>query len=269
MNPGFYTMSNEDYHKEEAVSKSDLELFHRSPAHYRAKELKEPTSAMVFGAAFHTFTLQPDLFGHDFEAMPEGMNLRTKEGKDFALIAEKEGKTIIKWGDWEIMKAMGKSLNNHSTAQTLLSSKGPREISGFWTDKRTGLDCKLRADLITSESHIVADLKTTTDARLEPFMSKISNLHYHWQGAHYLQGVSEITGESHRDFVIIAIEKEPPYAVAVYRLDDAMLYCGQEELKALMDEFKECKERDNWPAYLPDEIRPISLPKWYLKNAEI
>ena len=269
MDTGFYNMPNEDYQKKSAVSKSDLELFHRSPAHYKVKELKEETPTMIFGAAFHTYTLQPELFDQEFAVMPAGMKLTTKEGKDFALIAEKENKAIVKWNDWEIMKAMGKSLENHSTAKALLSSEGPREISGFWVDERTGLECRLRTDFITSQDRIVVDLKTTTDARLEPFMSKISNLHYHWQGSFYLAGVNEITKVEHENFVIIAIEKEPPYAVAVYRLDNAMIYMGQEELKILMDEFKECKEKDHWPAYLPDEIQPISLPKWYFKTAEI
>ena len=273
MKSAFHTMSNEDYQKEEAVSTSDLKLFHRSPAHYKVKEHKPPTDPMKFGAAFHTFALQPGLFAKEYAIRPQGIDGRCKEGKDFALIAKKEGKAIVKWDDWLIMKDMKKSLENHSTAKTLLAVKGLREISGFWVDERTSLECRLRTDFILPEGEgrppIVGDLKTTIDARLEPFMKQLSNLHYHWQGANYLSGVTAITGVEHKDFVIIAIEKEPPYAVAVYRLDSAMIYMGQEELKVLMDEFKECKEKDNWPAYMPDEIQPISLPKWYFQRAEI
>jgi len=196
------------------------------------------------------------------------MDLRNKKGRDFKETAQKEGKPLIKADDYQIMLDMKKSLENHSTAKALLSSEGPREISGFWIDKRTGLECRLRADLITSQTTIVVDLKSTVDARLEPFMRQLCNLHYHWQAAHYLQGVSKITGLQHKDFVIIAIEKEPPYAVAVYRLDDAMIYCGQEELKVLMDRFRECKEKDNWPAY-SDMVQAISLPEWYFKRANL
>lgn len=268
MKSGFYSMSNEDYHKEEAVSKSDLELFHRSPAHYKAKELKEPTPAMVFGAAFHTFVLQPELFEKEYAVMPKDLKLTTIEGKAFAMTEQGNHRELIKWNDYQIMRDMMISLADHDTAIKLLQSKGPREISAFWTDKRIGLECKLRADLITSESNVVVDLKTTVDARPEVFMRQAANLHYHWQASHYLGGITAITGVEHKDFIIIAVEKEPPYAVAVYHFDDAMIYCGEEELKILMDRMKECKEKDEWPGY-QDEIQPISLPEWYFKKATL
>jgi len=269
METGFYQMTNENYHKEEAVSKSGLELFHRSPAHYQAKELLEPTPAMIFGATYHTAILQPDLIEQDYIIAPEGLDGRTKDGKVWKLEAQATGKSIIPYDDWQTIKAMKKVLQNHSTAWALLSAEGPREISGFWIDKNTGLECKLRADLISSENHIVVDLKTTIDARSEPFIKQIANLHYHWQGYWYLAGVTEITGEEHKNFVIVAQEKDPPYAVVVYRLDDAMIYMGQEEIKILLDEFRACKEADKWPAYLPDEIQPISLPDWYFKQSNV
>ncbi|GAG15220.1 unnamed protein product, partial [marine sediment metagenome] len=138
----------------------------------------------------------------------------------------------------------------------------------FWIDKKTGLECKLRADHINSDKQIVIDLKTTVDARLEAFTKSLANLKYHWQASHYLTGISEITGIEHTEFVIIAIEKEPPYAIAVYRLDDAMIYLGGEELKILLEEFRQCKEADQWPAY-PVEIHSISMPEWYMKKANL
>jgi hypothetical protein len=281
MDPGFYTsaqMPNEVYQKEEAVSKSDLTLFHRSPRRYKVKVIKD-TAATVFGSFFHPFVLQPELIEQDYVQAYEGFNGQKDRdfldgraylnGTSFKPATRQGGEIVISWKDWQTAEGMKKSLQNHSTAWNLLSSEGPREISGFWVDKRTGLECRLRADLIALATEIVGDLKTTTDARLEPFMSQISKFHYHWQGAHYLNGISEITDVKHTNFVLIAVEKDPPYDLIVYRLDNSAIYCGQEELKILMEEFAICKERDNWPGYLPDEIQPISLPGYYLKRANL
>jgi len=264
--PGFYNISDEEYHSDSAVSKSDLELFARSPAHYKAKELKEITPAMAFGSAFHTAILQPEIYAEKYVVMPEGIDGRTKAGKAIKEEAENNNQIIISWADSTTISDMRKAVRAHPTASRLLSFEGYSEISGFWTDERTSLDCRLRADRIDSENRILIDLKTTVDARLEPFTRQLANLKYHWQAAHYLNGVTQITGIEHKDFVIIAIEKEPPYAIAVYRLDDAMIYLGNEELKILMDEFRECKEKDEWPAY-PVEMHSISMPEWYMKRA--
>jgi len=269
MKTGFHNINNEQYHKEEAVGKSDLQLFHRSPAHYKAKDYKDPTPGMIFGAATHTAILQPELYVKEYAVMPEGVDKRTKHGKEIALEAQASGQIILSFADSGKIGEMRKSIQAHKTASKLIYDEGPTEISGFWVDKTTGLECKCRPDKIISAKNILVDLKTTEDARLEPFMKSLANFKYHWQAAHYLNGVTAITGIEHQDFVVVAIEKEPPFAVAVYRLDNAMIYLGGEEIKILLDEFRECKKDDHWPAYLPDEVRPISLPGWYMKTADL
>ena len=266
--PGFYNMEEEEYHSDDAVSKSDITLFQRSPAHYKAKEARKTTPAMAFGSAFHTAILQPEVYAKEYVVMPEGVTKVHKAGKAFCAEAEANDQIVLSWNDSTIISDMRKSIRAHETASKLLSFDGYSEISGFWVDEKTGLDCKLRADRIDSVNQIIIDLKTTVDARLEPFTRQIANLKYHWQGAHYLKGVSQITGIPHKDFVLIAIEKEPPYAIAVYRLDDAMLYLGGEELTLLLDEFRECKEADKWPAY-PVEMHNISMPEWYMRRADL
>jgi len=266
--PGFYNISDEEYHSDEAVSKSDLTLFQRSPAHYKAKDQKKDTKPMVIGGAFHTAVLQPEVYAKKYIVMPEGITKVHKAGKIICEEAEEKDQIVLSWADSTIVSDMQKAIKAHETASRLLSFNGYSEISGFWVDERTGLDCKLRADRIDSDNRIIIDLKSTIDARLEPFTRQLATLKYHWQGSHYLNGVSKITGIEHTDFVIIAIEKEPPYAIAVYRLDDAMIYLGNEELKILLDEFRECKERDEWPAY-PIEMHNISMPEYYLKRANL
>jgi hypothetical protein len=93
MKPGIYVsreLSNEEYHADtSAISKSGLDLVHRSPAHYYAAKLdpdrpaeKKDTPALRFGRAFHTLVLEPDLFFQEYAVLPEKVDRRTKAGKE-------------------------------------------------------------------------------------------------------------------------------------------------------------------------------------------
>lgn len=67
MQPGVYPdISNDDYHGGPGISKSGLDLIHRSPLHYRAAKTvandNEPTPAQAIGTAFHALLLEPESF---------------------------------------------------------------------------------------------------------------------------------------------------------------------------------------------------------------
>ncbi len=94
------TIGIEEYHAGPGVSKSDLDLIARSPAHYRAQKAapREATPAMIIGSAFHTATLEPEKFDLEFAVAPEGIDRRTKAGKEewAAFEAASAGKTVLK-----------------------------------------------------------------------------------------------------------------------------------------------------------------------------
>jgi exodeoxyribonuclease VIII len=67
MQPGVYpNLTNEEYHGGPGISKSGLDLIHRSPLHYRAAKTaandNEPTAAQAIGTAFHSLLLEPESF---------------------------------------------------------------------------------------------------------------------------------------------------------------------------------------------------------------
>lgn len=73
MRPGIYRgIPNEAYHTGPGISKSGLDLVHRSPAHYEAvknmprDEVRESTPAQAFGTAFHAIVLEPELFAKTY-----------------------------------------------------------------------------------------------------------------------------------------------------------------------------------------------------------
>ena len=73
------------YHSGEAISHSGIVQLLKSPEHYLQYKMGsvEPTPAMEFGLAFHSFVLEPEAFSKDYVLAPK-FDRRTKEGKETA-----------------------------------------------------------------------------------------------------------------------------------------------------------------------------------------
>jgi len=64
-------------------------------------------------------------------------------------------------------------------------------------------------------------------------------------------------------FLFVAVEKDAPHAVAVYRADPDVIEIGRKKYRAALQLLKWCQATGNWPAYQPGgEIELISLPRW-------
>lgn len=247
-----------DYHSHPAVSKSVLDKIAKSPLHARAYldgEREEPTPAMNFGTALHACALEPELFDEEYAVFTG--DRRTKDGKARYEELQARGATIISSADFDAITAMVVSIRQHPVAAQLLQN-GVAESSVFWTERATtGLECKCRPDWWNRDAGMVVDLKTTEDASPAGFARSVAAYRYHVQAAHYSSG----TGASR--FVFIAIEKKPPYAVAVYELDADALKLGHALRMRDLETFASCKEFNTWPGY-PAQIQTLALPKWAL-----
>ena len=259
-----HSMPNADYHASPAISKSGLDKIAKSPAHYRAaKEAPaESTEAMIFGSAFHDYILLPEVFQTAYTVLPDDFNGRTKEGKALMSAIKESGQTVLK-SEWvENIKGMAAAVAAHPKAAALLSG-GHSEVSMFWQDADTGLDCRCRPDHI-NPAGIIVDLKSTLDASPEAFAKSCANLRYHVQDAFYSEGYSQATGEWPRGFVFIAVEKTAPYAVACYTLDDVAKEKGRELYQRDLQTLQAAQAANEWPAY-STEIETLHLPAWALR----
>lgn len=251
---------NELYHKAAGLSKSDLDKLHRSPAHYiAAKEHPTPpTDEMIFGTAFHTLVLQPELFEKEFTC--EQINGRTKEGKARKAEIEAAGITLITPEDMDRLKAMREAVLKNEIARSLIENT-EHELSAFGS--LDGTLCKCRPDIWCEKNLTIADIKTTKDAGPDAFKRAVANLRYHVQDAFYRAVWEQVTGVAADAFVFIAVEKMPPYGVALYSLDDDAKDQGQREALDDLRRYRECKDTGHWPAY-PKTIEELSLPMWAL-----
>ncbi len=260
--PGLLQMPASQYHALPSIGHSGLLRLLRSPAHLRESldHPPQPTPAMTFGTAVHAFILDPDSFADAF-AVSEKFDHRTREGKEAAARFEEAhaGKTLITPPELATLKRMRDAVHAHQGAAQFLAA-GEAESSALWTDAVTGIDCKCRPDWFTGMA--IVDLKSCIDASSRAFSRTIATLGYDVQAAFYIEGIQTVTGRA-LPFFFIALEKEAPHAVAVYRADPELIEVGRKKCRAALQLLKWCRETGCWPAYQPvGEIESISLPRW-------
>lgn len=263
---GLVSIPAEKYHAHPAVGHSGLVRIMRSPAHFRAwlEAPPEPTQAMLLGTAFHTALLEPDRFSQTHVVAPK-FDRRTKEGKAAAEAweAENAGKTALTVDQMSAIEKMVASVHSHAGAASLLAC-GMAEMSAFWIDQETGIECKCRPDWFQVDGGVqhIAEVKTCCDATYESFARSIAINGYDVQAALYVDGIQAVT-RCKASFFFIAVEKEPPYAVAVYKPSDELIEVGRAKYRGALEMLQWCLTNDSWPGYQPHgQIEEIDLPRW-------
>jgi len=259
-------MSYEKYAALEGARYSHIKRFKWSAAHARQDILhpRDPTPALSLGHAVHAAVLEPQLFMDEFVAAPK-CDKRTKVGK--ATWREFQGdnafKEIITDVEFETCIRFSNACWAHPTAKEILSGVGQNEVVARWT--QDGTPAKARYDRITSLASwsIVADLKTTQDAREWAFSADIAQYGYHNQAAWYLDGLDAISPHP-RKWVFIVLEKSPPWAIQCYMLDDIALEQGRDENRVYLRAYAECLKTGKWPSY-PAGLKSISIPPYALQ----
>jgi hypothetical protein len=250
-------MTNQDYHsKTNYISKSLLDMIHKSPAHYKAYlegEKQEPTAAMILGSLVHGVVFNQN----NYAVLPEGLDRRTKEGKliyDMFMLANKGTELIVTHEQYEHALNIKNAVYSHDKAALLLQN-GQAETSIF--GKIEGLDAKCRVDFLNTKHNVIVDLKTTNSAAPDEFSKSVWNYRYHVQAAFYM----DLTKAER--FFFIAVDKEKPFNVELYELDPEAIEKGRIEYKKDIETLKKCLETNNWHGYTEDKkIHIISLPGW-------
>jgi exodeoxyribonuclease VIII len=249
--------SNADYHADPAVSASHLHAVAASPYHYWSRFINPDrppsvqTAAMKLGSLTHCAVLEPDELSKRYGIAPDR---RTNAGKAVAAEMEAAGIEAVTAPEMEQAMAMAASVRSHQAAAALLRD-GKAEQSFWWDDIPTGLRCKCRPDWYTGST--IVDLKTTTDASPKGFARSVAQWRYHVQQNHYLAGTFA------ERFVFIAVEKQYPFCVGVYELDDAAALYGETERRTNLQTIADCRAISEWPGY-GNTIQPLSLPNWAL-----
>jgi len=276
---GIYpNLSEKVYRAAPGISQSMVKEMEYSPAHYHAKVFgppSEPTDAQIIGTLTHALVLQNRCL---FAAIPANAPRRPTKAQREAKKPSPETIGTIEW--WRHFEAshQGRELLDqetcdsihrirdsvmaHPTASAILARAQPQdtEVAAFKRHEATGLLLKGLADVVVSDDAMmltIPDLKTCQlgGASKEEFSKSIYNWGYHRQAAWYL----DLFGATY--FMFIAVEKEPPYAVACYNLDRESIERGRHENERDLAIIKKCTDENKWPSY-HEGIETIGVPDW-------
>lgn len=262
--PGvFRDMDFLDYARIDAASQSRLNKLvpPSTPAHCLAYMQTPPkkTDALIIGEATHCAILEPDAFPRRFIRAIEGDG-RTKAVKE-AREAQAQmfpDSCVLSPADYDTTIAVRDAVWSHPAARALLELKGENELSMVWRDDGSGETCKGRIDRITPDINTIIDLKSTRNASRDNFAGSVKFYGYHRQAAMYEDGALFSGLGKIENYVFIAFEKVPPFAVAVYRLNDNDIVAGGADLAQLLALYAKCRRENHWPAY-SEAIEDITI----------
>jgi exodeoxyribonuclease VIII len=262
-------LSFKEYQSRDGLSNSMLSKIAISPLHFKESQNNpvEKTDALIFGSLLHCLVLEPENFNRDFAIEPI-VNKRTNEGKEILVqfYLENAEKTIVNEEQLKLANILKDKIMEHEIARKLLIGKGETEVSLFWEDEETGIKCKGRPDKLFKK--IIVDLKTSRSAKPEEFMKHAYEFNYHKQAYWYSWGYEQCFKEEPKGFVFIAVEKEKPYAVAVYEVTELFKEIGKIEARQNLLTYKDCADKGKWWGYDGEKpiIHDLDPPDWVLKK---
>lgn len=250
-------IKDKDYRGATGLSQSSIKDFIKSPAHYlvATEQTSEPTPAMQLGTAFHAVMLQDKPREH--YAVKIKMDGRTKDGKayneQFAL--DNAGKAVINTEDEETLFKMRDSILAHPLASKLAKGLTHKEFAVFGSIETNEGYVRLKGliDGYSETEGYILDYKTCEDASPLGFIKAIRDRRYDIQSVQYPWLLNNAKMKV-KDFYFVCVEKVPPYAVGVYRIDlDNLIETGKKWAWAIND-FCECQNTGKFPAYSDDCI---------------
>jgi exodeoxyribonuclease VIII len=226
-----YDMAEQDYRSATAIAGSDAKhiLAPKTPQHYAAHmagELKrEPSKAMLLGTMAHLAVLEPQKLDTAFVEKPEGIDFRTKLGKEWR---DSVGSMpVLDQDEARAVRGIRDSIAANKAARELLA--GTQSEVALFGEHRTGLQIKGRVDALKVPNDlecVIVDVKTTSaGADYNTFSRQAASLNYHVSAAWYCH-LCGLNGLPPARFYWIAVETSAPYAVAVYEIHPDALDLG-------------------------------------------
>lgn len=261
-----------EYLKNRPVSYSALQHFVRSPKHYlhylTGPRKKSP--ALALGSAVDCMLLPTVEFEKRFAVHPN-YNPWTFDGKAMLEIFAQDnpGKILISKDEYEKATMMKNAVLENDEARNILEQITDFQKELRWIDEETGIPCLAYLDGIGKD--ITAELKTAKDASQTSFMRDAFNFGYHFQTGIYKIGQAS-TNCLTKNYRYIVVEKELPFAVAIYEPTKDYVEAGKKIFRKVLKDFKYCMDNDLFEsgygfwAGNDEKVLSLDLPPWSKKQ---
>jgi exodeoxyribonuclease VIII len=281
----------DEYHAMPEVSKSQLDTLDLSPAIFYARH-RDPNrppapqrAGQLEGNLAHCAILEPEEFEKRYAVMPEGAPRRPTEAQWNAKKPSEDSLAAMTW--WRALNEQtgGKTIVTHDQYEAAVRqavsvralpeigealASGKAEVSAFWTDEETGVECRCRPDFVhpvRDDAVLLLDVKTFSSAAPNEFRRQVARKRYDVQAALYSDGYSKASGLEVLGFIFLAAETEYPFAANAFMLDEESLEAGRQKYRKNLRTYAECERTNTWPGYSTG-IDVIRLPQWALISEE-
>lgn len=237
------------------------------PAKYRASVgTEEHKPQFDFGKAFHAKVLGDGAAVEVFD----GDSGRSAAARAFRDDCYSRGVVPLLPSEAAVVDDMAAAVQAHNIAPHLFTGGAP-EVSAFWVDEATGVQCKARFDYLPEKQPdrrlLVPDLKSAASADPGEFSRAAGRFLYVMQQEHYCSGLRHLGIDADPVFLFVVCEKDPPYLPAVLQ------FSNPDDIKATtaaLDKalriYSECAATDTWPGY--PGVTQLTLPPWHLNALE-
>lgn len=267
------------YRSVPAASNSMLKVIAESEFPSLAKwklDNQKETDALLFGRAFHVMNESRDAFAQVYAVVPEDAPKRPSQRQIAAkkpsaetldaiawwdvFEASIKGKELVERKDYDRMKAMFESIQEHAEIKEYLSERTEFEISAF--SKINGVPVKSRGDALNGAGFM--DWKSIDGIETARIKKAINDRRYYMQHPFYLD-VFEHAGLTAQDFRFAFIDKNPPHLCRVVRLPPMVVAYGRREYQRALTMYEDCMLFDHWPG--PEQVtEEIGLPNYEMKK---
>ncbi|CAL9962350.1 exonuclease VIII [Vibrio phage K165] len=271
------------------------------PAEYVFGEKKE-TASLITGSAVHSEVLEmhtfDDLYYRGFEPTEDALTsdaavkaklkslgitgYSTKSGQDLydmllkaepdsiiknieeaKLEQENEGKTMLKFAQYDMAKAMRKQLMQYPTyAEYVLQGECEASIVGECELFGRKIKVKTRPDII--HDHSITNYKTTTSAKPSKLVTDSFNMGYFMKEAFNALVYQEMHGYFPK-INIMAQSKKAPYVVTMFEMTQDMIDIGMAQLEQAFNLWISCKDSGQVIDYAQGEIlTDLEVPNWMI-----
>jgi len=199
---------------------------------------------------------------------------RTTKAQDAKKAAYAAGRTPLLTKDMAEVEAMVAAVRAHPEAGPLLDpASGDSEQTLIWFDDDAGVWRRARLDRVLErgfgERVVIVDLKTTVRADPDSAGKAMAAFGYDQQAAWYLDAAAACgldpvgPGAGGPDvYLLVMVEKSPPYLTAVYRLPEEVLQRGRVRNRKALAVYRRCMESGWWPGYNDDRTAWLDSPAW-------
>lgn len=256
----------DDYFARPGVNWSRLKLARTSVLHYRDTPDRPDTAALGMLRAVHAMVLEPEHFDRDFVVWTGS----TRRGKVWDAFKEQHAdRTILTEREHRDASRIASAVMRYRPGADLLGSENARtEVPLYWTDERTGLECKGRADLVIEHDDCswLVDLKTVRSVNPRQMASDAARMGYHGQLEHYALGLEAVTGKAVERVGLLCVEGTAPHDCGLFWMDDVSRQAGRALRDDLLSKVADASREQYWPGQAPAEM-DMTLPTWALDEA--